>query len=122
MERDARTFLWDACDSADTVLTFIEGRTIEDYLGDAMLRAAVERHFEIIGEALNRLAKDSPEIAAKIPDLTRAIDFHNLLIHGYASIDNAIVWRNARDDLPLLRENVATALAKLGAQPAAEPE
>jgi uncharacterized protein with HEPN domain len=122
MEHDPCTFLWDACDSADTILKFIDGRTFEDYLGDAMLRAAVERHFEIIGESLNRLAKDSAEIAAKIPNLTRAVDFRNLLIHGYASIDNAIVWRTAQDDLPLLRENVAAALAELGAQPGAEPE
>jgi uncharacterized protein with HEPN domain len=115
MECDPRTFLWDVCDSADMILGFIHGSTIEHYIGDAMMRAAVERHFEIIGEALNRLAKDSPEIAAKIPNLPSAIAFRNLLIHGYSRIDDAIVWRTAHNDLPVLRKNVADALMALGA-------
>jgi uncharacterized protein with HEPN domain len=115
MEHDPRTFLWDVCDSADTILGFIEGRTLEHYSADPMMRAAVERHFEIIGEALNRPAKDSPEIAATIPNLTSAIAFRNLLIHGYSSIDDAIVWRTAHDDLPILRKTVADALTALRA-------
>jgi len=52
MERDPRAFLWDARESADAIAQFIAGRTLEQYLQDAMLRAAVERHFEILGEAL----------------------------------------------------------------------
>ena len=47
-----------------------------------MLRAAVERHFEIIGEALNRLGKVRPEIAARISEIERAIALRNRLIHG----------------------------------------
>jgi uncharacterized protein with HEPN domain len=100
MERDPRTFLWDARESADAITGFVAGRTVGQYLEDPMLRAAVERHFEIIGEALNRLLQTSPEIAAKLPDLKQAVAFRDLLIHGYASVDNAIVWRTAQEDLP----------------------
>jgi len=64
MERDPRSFLWDARESADSILRFSAGRTADDYLSGAMLRAAVERHFEIIGETLNRLTKAGPDIAA----------------------------------------------------------
>jgi uncharacterized protein with HEPN domain len=96
MEHDPRTFLWDAQDSADAISQFVAGRTVENYSADSMLRGAVERHFEIIGEALNRLTKNSPETAAKIPSLARAVAFRNLLIHGYASIDDLIVWRTAQ--------------------------
>jgi uncharacterized protein with HEPN domain len=111
MERDPRSYLWDARESADAILRFIAGRSADDYLADAMLRAAVERHFEIIGEALNRLAKAAPAIAARIPDLSRAIAFRNLLIHGYATVDDATVWRTAREDLPPLRAAIAAELA-----------
>jgi uncharacterized protein with HEPN domain len=114
MQRDPKSFLWDARESADSILRFISGRTEADYLADPMLRAAVERHFEIIGEALNRLAKAAPEIAARIPDLSRAVAFRNLLIHGYASVDDATVWRTTQEDLPALREAVAVTLAELG--------
>lgn len=114
MERDPRTFLWDARESADAITQFIADRTISQYLDDPMLRAAVERHFEIIGEALNRLLQTSPEIAAKVPDLKQSVAFRNLLIHGYASVDSAIVWRTAREDLPKLRKAIAALLAELG--------
>jgi uncharacterized protein with HEPN domain len=117
MERDPRSFLWDARESADTILRFIDGRTAPDYLADPMLRAAVERHFEIIGEALNRLTKAAPYIAGLIPNLNRAVAFRNLLIHGYASIDDETVWRITQEDLPLLRLSVASVLNELGQVP-----
>jgi uncharacterized protein with HEPN domain len=86
MERDPRSFLWDAHESADAMLRFVADKSVDDYLVDDMLRAAVERHFEIIGEALNRLAKVSPQLAARIPYLAYAVAFRNMLIHGYASV------------------------------------
>jgi uncharacterized protein with HEPN domain len=113
MERDPRTFLWDGRESADAITGFIADRTIRQYLDDPMLRAAVERHFEIIGEAPNRLLQTSPEIAAKVPDLKQAVAFRNLLIHGYASVDSAIVWRTAQEDLPKLRKATAALLTEL---------
>jgi uncharacterized protein with HEPN domain len=52
MARDPRVFLWDARKAAETIIIFTRGKRFEDYQADAMLRAAVERQFEIIGEAL----------------------------------------------------------------------
>jgi uncharacterized protein with HEPN domain len=114
MQRDPRAFLWDVRDSADAIAAFLAGRTQDDYLTQRLLRSAVEREFEIIGEALNRLSKVAPEIAVQIPHLSRAVAFRNLLIHGYAAIDNATVWRTAQDDLPHLRSSVVSLLQALG--------
>lgn len=112
MANDARGFLWDARQSADAILR-VTGKSADDYLADDMLRAAVERHFEIIGEALRRLERADAGVASRIPDLGRAVAFRNLLIHGYAIINDATVWRTAREDLPILRDAVAAALAEL---------
>ncbi len=68
-----------------------------------MLRAAVERQFEIIGEALSGLKRVDPAAAAAIPDLARIIAFRNILIHGYASVDDRLVWGVVESDLPALR-------------------
>jgi uncharacterized protein with HEPN domain len=69
-----------------------------------MLRSAVDRQFEIVGEALNRLGHADPETAERIEDLPRIVAFRNVLIHGYATIDDAIVWQVATDRLPGLIE------------------
>lgn len=63
-----------------------------------MLRSAVERQFEIIGEALSQLARADPTLAERVPDLRRIIGFRNVLIHGYDRVDAAAVWRVVEDD------------------------
>jgi uncharacterized protein with HEPN domain len=98
MRRNPRSFLWDVCDAADAISSFIEGRSSLDYLEDRMLRSAVERQFEIIGEALSQLAKIDPTVAARIPDLRRIVGFRNVLIHGYDRIDAASVWHVIQND------------------------
>ena len=52
MQRDPRTYLWDALHGTELLGEFSAGKSFADYASDAMLRSAVERQFEIIGEAL----------------------------------------------------------------------
>jgi uncharacterized protein with HEPN domain len=54
MPPDGRKYLWDAATAADLLFEFSSGKTFADYGADPLLRSAVERQFEIIGEALNR--------------------------------------------------------------------
>jgi uncharacterized protein with HEPN domain len=114
MRRDARAYLWDARAAADHILEFTRGRSFDDYLADAMLRAAVERQFEIIGEALNQLRQVAPAIAKRIPDIGDIVDFRNLLIHGYATVDHGAVWSTVEDDLVRLRGQLDELLSELG--------
>jgi uncharacterized protein with HEPN domain/predicted nucleotidyltransferase len=86
------------------------GQSFEDYQSNAMLRSAVERQFEIIGEALNQLSKVAPEIASHIPELPRIVAFRNILIHGYATVDDALVWQVLADKLPGLQQALTTLL------------
>ena len=52
MHADARKLLWDAQQAAERIARFTSGKTFPDYEADEYLRSAVERQFEIIGEAL----------------------------------------------------------------------
>lgn len=117
MDLDPRAFLWDVRQATQRIEAFVRGREREDYLADPMLRSAVERQFEIIGEALNQLSKAAPGIAARIPDLARAVAMRNVLIHGYARVDNEAVWRTVQHNLPTLRACIAELLAELGDVP-----
>ena len=92
MPRDARAFVWDARQAIERIALFVEGKSWTDYEADVLLRSGVERQFEIIGEALNRLSREVPATAERIPDLPRIVAFRNILIHGYAMVDDRIVW------------------------------
>jgi uncharacterized protein with HEPN domain len=114
MDHDSRAFLWDAKESADAIAEFVRGRTFDDYVADLMVRSAVERQFEIIGEALRQLEKAAPDLALRLPERSQAIAFRNVLIRGYDSIDHGIVWRTIHESLPALRARVAALLGEMG--------
>ena len=114
MERDPRAYLWDVQQAANAIEQFTAGLDADGYAQNALVRAAVERQFEIIGEALNRLSKISPDLAQQVPDIGEIIGFRNVLIHGYATIDDAHVWHIAETSLPGLRKTVSDLLAALG--------
>jgi len=111
MRLEARKYLADVQLAADRIARFCEGRNFDQYLADEMLRSAVERQFGIIGEALSRLAKDDPDLAAAIPDHAKIIAFRNILIHGYATVDDKIVWGVVETHLARLRESVGKMIA-----------
>ncbi len=104
--------LWDAKVATDRIFRFIAGKSFGDYLDDEMLRAAVERQFEIIGEALTSLKRTAPDIANQIPELSRIIAFRNVLIHEYAAVDNRLVWGVAEGKLEDLRSSLDRLLAE----------
>jgi uncharacterized protein with HEPN domain len=112
MGRSAAKYLWDAQRAAERIARFTAGRSFDDYLADDMLRAAVERQFEVIGEAFAGLRRADPALAAAIPDLPRIVAFRNILIHGYATVDDRLVWGVVERDLPGLRETVVRLLGE----------
>jgi uncharacterized protein with HEPN domain len=75
-----------------------------------LVQSAVERQFEIIGEALNQLSKIAPDLASKVPDYQQIVAFRNILIHGYASLDQVVVWRVIENDLPVVEQSVRNLL------------
>jgi len=113
MQRDARAFLWDVRDAALAIQGFIAGIDFSTYADSPLLHSAVERKFEIIGEALNQLARLDPELALRIPETAQIVAFRNLLIHGYAVVDHGRVWRVARESLPGLLTKVDSLLDEL---------
>jgi len=114
MQRDPKSYLWDAREAADAIAEFTRAHDLAAFRRDKLVRAAVERQFEIIGEALGQLAKIAPEIAAKIPDVGRIVAFRNILIHGYAAIDHGIVWRVIQVELPELHRRLVALLGRDG--------
>jgi uncharacterized protein with HEPN domain len=113
MPHDPRKSLEDMRRAAEFLLRITSGRTLDDYCADEMLSSAVERKFEIIGEALNRLQRCDSALAAQIPQQRQIISFRNVLIHGYDAIDEQVVWAIVQNDLPMLHKQVEAMLATL---------
>jgi uncharacterized protein with HEPN domain len=99
-ERDA-AYLWDMLDAARAVNEFVSSRKYYDYHQDRMLRGAVERHIEIIGEAANHVSdvfrQAHPEISWK-----GIIGQRNVLIHEYGDIKHERIWAVATQRIPEL--------------------
>lgn len=114
MQRDSRCFLWDIVRAGQDIVAFTAGLNAETFLENRLVRSAVERQFEIVGEALSQLAKHDPALVERIPDFRQAISFRNLLIHGYATVDVYRVWRIVEDVLPALHAAVEALLTEMG--------
>lgn len=110
MKAEAGKFLFDIRQAASLIEEFCRGKTFEHYQQEALLRSAVERQFEIIGEALGKLARVDAGLVLQVPDAPRIIAFRNVLIHGYATISNKLVWSVVVDDLPKLVETIEALL------------
>ena len=116
MQRDPRAFLWDVREAALAIQTFTAGLDITAYENNELVQAAVERKFEVIGEALNQLSRLDAAIAAQLPDLPQIVAFRNQLIHGYATVNPRTVWTIAQKSLPDL---ITVVQALLSEQPQA---
>jgi uncharacterized protein with HEPN domain len=97
---EAAKYLWDARRAAERIARFVRGRSYDDYLADDLVQAAVERQFEIIGEAFSGLRRAAPSVADTIPDISQIIAFRVVLIHAYATVDSQLVWGVIEKDLP----------------------
>ena len=83
-------------------VSFTAGRTFQEYEQSFLLRSAVERQFEIVGEALRRLTAVDPALAGRISHHATIIAFRNIIAHGYDALDNKLVWGVIEDDLQAL--------------------
>jgi uncharacterized protein with HEPN domain len=111
MHADARKLLWDARHAAERIARFTAGKVFTEYEADEYLRSAVERQFEIIGEAMSQLRRIDPATAAAVAELPRVVAFRNILVHGYANVDNRLVWGVLETDLSPLRATLGRLLA-----------
>ena len=83
MNDETRKNLIDILQAAEEIENFVSGMDFKIYQNKTVTKRAVERDFEIIGEALNRIKNTDNELLEKISEHHRIIGFRNILIHGY---------------------------------------
>jgi uncharacterized protein with HEPN domain/predicted nucleotidyltransferase len=122
MAKRPETYLYDAAMALAAIERYIAGKALDHYLRDDLLQAAVERRFEIAAEALNQLSKSHPSLAAMISNLPAVEEFHNLLAHEYAVINNRTVWELAQVQAPLLRKEIEELLQSISGAEGSPPK
>lgn len=103
MPPEVKKILFDMQNAAERIARFTRGKQLVDYVADDLLRSAVERQFEIIGEAMTRLVKADRPTAERISEYRKIAGFRNALIHGYDSIDDETSWGIITLKLPILQ-------------------
>ena len=101
-----KKLLLDVREAGESILQHTAGKSFAEYSADRFFRRAVEREFEIIGEALNRIDRLDSATAARISELRRVVDFRNRIIDGYDSVDDTVVWGIVEKHLPVLVKEV----------------
>jgi uncharacterized protein with HEPN domain len=110
----------DAIGAIDAATGFVRGRTLEQYEADLMLRSAVERQVEILGEACSRLGRIDESLTERAPAARLAIGMRNRIIHGYDAVDDETVFETVGQHLAGLRAALQQWLEEI-AGPARSP-
>jgi uncharacterized protein with HEPN domain len=105
MKLEIKKYLYDIKVSIDSIFEYLgDKRDFNVYLQNKLLRRAVEREIEIIGEATNRILKIDDDI--KIDNARQIVDTRNWVIHGYDKVDDVVIWGIISNHLPKLKDEV----------------
>jgi uncharacterized protein with HEPN domain len=98
--------LYDIKFSIEEIDSFFEGKELifEEYTANIILKRAVERNMEIIGEAMSRILKEDSEFP--LENAKRIVGLRNQIIHGYDNVSNENIWGILVNHLPRLKEEV----------------
>jgi uncharacterized protein with HEPN domain len=111
MKREVRKYLFDINTSIESIFDFLgDKRDFIDYQNNKLLRRGVEREIEIIGEAMNRIMKISPDL--QIENARQIVDTRNWVIHGYDKVDDVVIWGIVSIHLPKLKKEIEHYLAE----------
>jgi len=113
--RDDKVTLRHMLDHAHEVVSMAHGRTRLDLDRDRQFSLATLKLVEIVGEAANRVTPDTRTAHPQVP-WADIVSTRNRLIHGYDTVDHAILWKIVESDLPTLIAQLEQVLAKLSGE------
>ncbi len=99
-------YLYDIKLAIDEIDSFFSSRSkrYDEYSDDIMLKRAIERDLEIIGEAINRILKEYPEVP--LNNAKKIVGLRNQIIHAYDAISDENIWGIVINHLPVLKLEV----------------
>jgi len=113
MPRDLKAYLQDILGAGESILEFIGTKSLDEYQKTDQTKAAVERKYSIIGEAINQALSHYPELAGKINMDRDIVDFRNRIIHEYFTVNDVLIYSITKRDLPELLAEIRELLLEM---------
>jgi uncharacterized protein with HEPN domain len=106
MNERVEKWMYDIRFAIEEIESYFENieKTFDSFKGNLMLKRAIERNLEIVGEAINRILTHNPEI--KITDARKIVNLRNLVIHSYDNISDENIWAIIINNLPELKKEI----------------
>jgi uncharacterized protein with HEPN domain len=92
-------------EAISNIFEFTQGLSFDDFCDNKMLRFAVVKNLEIVGEAAYLLTKDFKNQHAEV-EWDDIIAMRHVLVHGYYQIKNKRIWATILNELPLLQPQI----------------
>jgi len=92
-------------DAIEEIESYITNSVQKDFDNNSMMRFAVIKQLEIIGEAVNHLS-DQTKLKHPDVDWKAIVRLRNITIHEYFGIDTSIIWNITTKNIPDFKENV----------------
>jgi uncharacterized protein with HEPN domain len=102
-------FIAQMVEAAEAALEFIDGHTADSFACDRLVGYAVVCAIQLIGQAARSVSAELQAAHAEIP-WREMIGMRNVVVHDYADVDLALVWKTVREDLPGLIERLKAIL------------
>lgn len=104
-ERPDFILVLDIVESIEKIINYSQGLSYEDFSKNSMVREAIERNIEIIGEACNKISDNYKKVHNHI-EWNKPIAMRNRLIHGYFAIDVPMLWSTIQNIIPIFYQQI----------------
>ena len=106
MDNRIKQYLFDIEQSIADIELFMAGiDSFEEYEKNKLVKRAVEREIEIIGEAMNRIIKIDASV--DITNARQIVKTRNRIIHGYDDVDDILIYGIVKKHIPKLKKEVS---------------
>jgi len=111
MSNRVNKYLFDIKVAIESINEFVAGVDLEGYKASKLIRSAVERQLEIIGESVKRIERTGESIP--ITNARHIVSFRNILVHEYERLEDETVWMIVKKDVPKLLEEINSLLSNV---------